>query len=164
VSFLIRILATGFFIGYIPLAGGTWASLAGCALWAALSGSVFIYPLTAVVVLLGFPVSGYAERRLFDGKDPGQVVIDEIAGMLITYASFSFSTGPTGLLYAAAGFLLFRLFDILKPFPLGVLQSLEGGAGVMLDDIAAGVYANAGLQVTRVFVRALGPLPGGGAP
>lgn len=162
-SFLMRVLATGFFIGYVPVAGGTWASLAGCAVWAALSKSVLFYPAAAIVVLVGFPVSGYAERRLFGVKDPNQVVIDEISGMLITYAGFSFSADPSGLFYLGAGFLLFRLFDILKPYPVGALQSLGGGAGVMLDDIAAGVYANAGLQITRLLIRSFGSLSGGGA-
>jgi phosphatidylglycerophosphatase A len=158
-KFLARAFATGFFIGHMPFAGGTWASLIGCAAWVLLSKGPFYHLAAAAVILLGFPLAGYAERRLYDGRDPSQVVIDEIAGMLITYASFTFTADPRGVLFLIAGFLLFRLFDILKPFPANALQSLRGGAGIMMDDVAAGIYANAALQILRLL---LGMRNGGG--
>jgi phosphatidylglycerophosphatase A len=89
------------------------------------------------------------------------VVIDEIAGMLITYATFIFTANGRGLFFLIAGFLLFRLFDILKPFPAHALQSVRGGAGIMLDDVAAGIYANAVLQVARIVMGVAFPEGGG---
>ena len=80
-------------------------------------------------------------ERFFGGIDPGPIVIDEVLGMLITLAFM-----PVGLNTALAGFVLFRIFDVIKPFPAGRFESLHGGIGVMADDAMAAVYANLALR------------------
>jgi len=79
-----------------------------------------------------------AAEKILKQKDPGQIVIDEIAGLAVTFAGL-----PFNLKTVLAGFIIFRAFDILKPFPIRVLEKrVGGGAGVVLDDVLAGVYAN----------------------
>jgi phosphatidylglycerophosphatase A len=86
--------------------------------------------------------AGTTAERYFGGIDPGPIVIDEVVGMLITLAFV-----PVGLAGALAGFFLFRLFDVIKPFPADRLEKLHGGLGVMADDAMAAVYANASLRI-----------------
>lgn len=138
-------IATGAYSGYLPKAPGTWGSLVGVLLWAA--GLYKLEPLAyavmlGVLLLVGTAASGAAEK-IVDQSDPGLVVVDEILGQLLTLA-----LAPRHPLAAVAGFALFRLFDILKPFPVNWLdQHIHGGLGIMLDDVAAGIYAFALLQV-----------------
>ena len=86
--------------------------------------------------------AGTTAERYFGGIDPGPVIIDEVLGMLVTLAFI-----PVGLSGAIAGFLLFRIFDVAKPYPAGRLERLHGGLGVMADDAMAAVYANLSLRV-----------------
>jgi phosphatidylglycerophosphatase A len=97
------------------------------------------------LILLVFAVgvwAGTTAERYFGGIDPGPVIIDEVLGMLVTLAFI-----PVGLSGAIAGFLLFRIFDVAKPYPAGRLERLHGGLGVMADDAMAAVYANLSLRV-----------------
>jgi phosphatidylglycerophosphatase A len=142
-------VSTGCFVGFAPKAPGTAASLAGVAIWALCPQGPAYYLVCGFVLAMAFFSAGYAENKIFREKDPPEIVIDEIAGALVTFLSFSFSPSPRGLLTCAAGFLLFRFFDVLKPSPVRLLQRLPGGPGVVLDDLAAGVLANAGLQILR---------------
>ena len=99
--------------------------------------------MLVVVTALGVWAADEAERAL-GAKDPGAIVVDEVAGMTLSVLALP----PTpGVLLA--GFLLFRLFDVLKPFPANVAQRLPGGVGVMIDDVIAGLYALALLVVAR---------------
>jgi len=86
--------------------------------------------------------AGTTAERYFGGVDPGPIVIDEVVGMLITLAFI-----PVGWSGALAGFFLFRVFDVIKPFPAGRLEALHGGLGVMADDAMAAVYANLTLRL-----------------
>ena len=131
-------IATGAGSGYLPKAPGTWGTLVGLLLWWPLAGLSLAAYLAAVAVLfiVGVASAGAAEKIL-DRGDPGVVVIDEIVGVLIALAAV-----PLHPVAALAGFALFRLFDIAKPFPVGWLdRHLHGGLGIMLDDVAAGLYA-----------------------
>jgi phosphatidylglycerophosphatase A len=149
--FAVRLLATGLFTGCVGKGSGTAASLLSCVLWAALSAGR-AYPWTVLcVAVVGFPVAHYADARIFPEQDSPKIVIDEIAGMLVTMLGFSF-TVPADLLYLGGGFVLFRALDILKPFPLGRLQRIGGGSGIMLDDLAAGAAANLVLRAVRWLV------------
>ena len=135
---LLMFIATGAGSGYLPKAPGTWGTLVGLLLW----WPIALLPLTAylatvaVLFIVGVASAGAAEKIL-DRGDPGVVVIDEIVGVLIALAAV-----PLHPVAALAGFALFRLFDIAKPFPVGwVDRHLHGGLGIMLDDVAAGLYA-----------------------
>jgi phosphatidylglycerophosphatase A len=90
--------------------------------------------------------AGTTAERYFGGVDPGPIVIDEVVGMLITLAFI-----PVGWSGALAGFVLFRIFDIIKPYPAGRLEALHGGLGVMADDAMAAVYANLSLRLLIYF-------------
>ncbi len=141
-AFLIKLVSTAGFVGYLPLMPGTFGSAAGLLVYAC----VFRHPLAylaalAAVIALGVAVCGPAEK-LFGRHDPGVVVIDEVAGMLIAAAAIPFSFRNIAL-----AFFLFRLFDTVKPFPAGRLQYLRGSKGIMADDLVAGVYANLVLQL-----------------
>ena len=136
-------IATGLYSGYLPKAPGTWGSLVGVLLYLLLAGLSLPACLLVIAALLiiGTFTPGEAEKIL-NQEDPKVVVIDEIAGMLITLAG----TRPEPLLLLA-GFLLFRFFDILKPFPINLIdQRLHGGLGIMLDDVVAGLFSLALLQ------------------
>ncbi len=141
-------LATSLGVGYVPVAPGTFGSLAGLLLWWALP----VGPgpqLVAIVVLFvaGSWSAGVSERH-FKSTDPGPVVVDEVMGMLITLWMI-----PVGWVGAVIGFLLFRVFDIIKPYPANRLEALHGGVGVMADDGMAAVYANLALRAVLVVGR-----------
>jgi phosphatidylglycerophosphatase A len=135
---LILFIATGFGSGYLPKAPGTWGSLVGVALWAALRNLETLPYLGAVAGLfvVGTFCAGSAEK-IVDQADPGLVVVDEIVGQLLALLAAPFHPAA-----ALLGFLAFRFFDILKPFPIGWLdRHLHGGLGIMLDDLIAGLYS-----------------------
>jgi len=132
-------VATVAYCGYFPIAPGTVGSAAGLLVYllAWWSHSTLVeVALIAGVFAAGTWAATEAER-FFGGIDPGPVVIDEVLGMLITLAFM-----PVGLATALAGFLLFRVFDVIKPYPANRLERLHGGFGVMADDAMAAVYAN----------------------
>ena len=131
-------------IGYVPFAPGTFGSLPGlAAAWAAQAwlGPWSAVPLAAVLAAVGIAVSGRAARAL-GRPDPGPVVIDETAGQVLALAG-----APASAAAYAAGFVLFRAFDIIKPPPARRLERLSGGLGIVADDLAAGVYAAIVLHV-----------------
>ncbi len=137
-------IASGGGSGYLPKAPGTWGSGVGVLLWLGLRNLGTGGYLAAVLLLfvLGTVAAGAAEK-IVDRGDPGLVVIDEIVGQLIALWG-----APLHPLAAAAAFVLFRLFDIFKPFPVGWLDShIHGGLGIMLDDVIAGIYSLAVLQL-----------------
>ena len=139
-SRLALFIATCGYIGYVPIAPGTFGSALGLALiWVVRRfGSA---PLEIAVIVLVLAVgtwsSTLAERRLAR-VDPGHVIIDEVAGMLITLAFI-----PLTAASAIVGFFIFRALDIVKPWPVRKAERLPGGAGVMADDALAAVYGNA---------------------
>lgn len=141
---LIMFIATGAYAGYLPKAPGTWGSILGVVVWSVLQNlELPIYAGTVgLLFVIGTACAGSAEKIL-DRGDPGIVVIDEVVGQLITLAAAPFSVGA-----ALLGFLLFRIFDVLKPFPVNWLDKrLHGGLGIMLDDVAAGLYSLVTLQL-----------------
>ena len=141
------LIATGFYSGYLPKAPGTWGSLVGLLLFFLLHTlSLPVYlAIVAGLFMVGSFAAGEAEK-IMDHQDPGLVVIDEIVGMLITMTAV-----PATPLVMALGFILFRVFDIAKPFPILLVdQRLHGGVGIMLDDVIAGIYS---LVILQVLVR-----------
>jgi phosphatidylglycerophosphatase A len=141
---LIMFIATGCYSGYLPKAPGTWGTLVGLMLFLLLHGlslPVYLF-VVAGLFFVGSFAAGEAEKIL-DTRDPGSVVIDEIVGMLITMVAV-----PMTPLTMALGFALFRIFDIVKPFPVNFFdQRFHGGLGIMLDDVVAGIYSLAILQL-----------------
>lgn len=135
-SFLSKCIATAFFSGYSPIAPGTAGSLLALL-------PLFFFPGTptpvlALLVIIVF-ITGVWVSKKFEvayGKDPQVVVIDEVVGMWVTMLFV-----PITWFNLAAGFILFRLFDIIKPPPARQLEELKHGWGIMLDDVAAGIYA-----------------------
>lgn len=139
---IIIITSTFFYIGYLPFIPGTFGSLAGLGLFYLMKDSLGnLGLLTCVVMVLGFLVTGRAERIL-KIKDAACIVIDEIAGMLLSLMFL-----PYDIKVVIAAFFLFRLLDSLKPYPAGLLHNIRGANGIMLDDIVAGLYTNIILQV-----------------
>jgi len=131
-----RIIATGFYVGYAPIAPGTVGSLLGLFLYWLVPKSDSVYSLIVFVLLFFVGVWSASEVEKESGKDAKIIVIDEIVGMLITLTFFEKSL--RGL---AIGFVLFRLFDIIKLFPARLSERLPGGWGVMMDDVIAGIYS-----------------------
>lgn len=136
---MVTFVATGAYAGYSPIAPGTVGTLVGVALFIPFSSfNVYLYTLTVLCILaLACFVSGRAEKILGQ-RDSPHIVIDEILGYLV--AMFQF---PPTVREIVIGFLLFRFFDIAKPFPIRLIESkISGGYGVVLDDFVAGIYAN----------------------
>jgi len=137
-----KALATCLWIGYFPVAPATACSLAVTVVLGVVggSGSAHLYWIVPLVALLGVPAASVAEREF--GRDGKPIVIDEVLGQLVTFVAVPHSAGAL-----VAGFLLFRFFDIVKPFPAHRSQRLISGVGVMTDDLVAGVYANIATRV-----------------
>ena len=132
-------VATCGYLGYVPIAPGTFGSAAGVALFYAVRGSGSAGVELAVIAAL-FAIgiwSGTQAEHHFGGVDPGPIVIDEVVGMLITLALLP--VNATGVL---VGFLLFRVLDVVKPWPSAGFERLPGGLGVMADDGMAAIYGN----------------------
>ena len=143
------LLATGCYAGYIPIASGTFGTLVGIPLCYFLSMLGPLEGMLFIVVFAGSAVwiSGEAEK-VFKKKDSGLIVIDEMAGFLVTLFLIPWSAKSV-----VTGFLLFRLMDITKPFPIRRLEAkLPGGWGVVGDDVLAGIYANVALRVIMRFL------------
>jgi phosphatidylglycerophosphatase A len=134
-------IATVLGVGYAPIAPGTFGSAAGLLLWWLLPASTAVQAAAIVLTFVAGSWAGNIAERHFGRTDPGQVVIDEVMGMLITLF-----LNPVGWKGAFAGFLLFRVFDVIKPYPANKLEQLHGGIGVMADDGMAAVYANLALR------------------
>lgn len=143
-------LATGFGLGFIPLIPGTFGTLPGIALCyflvqvpvAAAAG------LIICIIAVAIWIAGAAEKSLGQ-KDPGKIVIDEIAGLTVALFGFPFDT-----FHVVAGFIAFRIFDVWKPFPLRNLEKrFSGGTGVVIDDVGAGIYANILVRLLLLFIQ-----------
>ncbi len=143
-------IATGLYSGKLPKAPGTWGSLFAllpCFFIRNLSTPSYL-AITAALFLIGTAAAGSAEK-IFDTPDPGCIVIDEFAGIFVTFIAVP---APENPLCWLLGFLLFRFFDIIKPFPVNWFdQHFHGGLGIMLDDIMAGIYALCCLQLCWRF-------------
>ena len=161
-DWLAVIIATGGGAGFVPIAPGTWGSLVGLliayGLIATFKTNVALLQnllIVASVFLAWIGIwAGTRAESVFGKKDSGQIVIDEVCGQVITFvfiAPFLAGLGEQWRWWMIPGFLLFRAFDIFKPFPINGLQSLTGGMGVMMDDVIAGIYAAALMSLALYF-------------
>jgi len=145
---VVLFLAQGAYSGRAPVAPGTAGTAVGVLvyLWMRRFSPEAYVVFCLLIVLIGTWIAGRAEG-LLGKKDHPSIVIDEVAGYLVSVAML-----PGTWSFIIAAFVLFRIFDIMKPYPLKRLQTLHGGAGVMSDDIGAGVYTNLVLRiVSEVF-------------
>lgn len=142
-KYLSRTIATVFFVGYIPFASGTFGTLAGVvAIWLLHLENFHIVVIAGIGMLIGI-VSAHIAEKDFNEKDSKYIVIDEFVGYFISIAFLPLTAG-----YLAAAFFLFRFFDVWKPFPIrNIEKTVNGGLGVMLDDVAAGIFTNLILQI-----------------
>jgi phosphatidylglycerophosphatase A len=149
------ILATGLGVGFCPIMPGTIGSLWGLPLvWVLLKTGLLWWGWLVVslgMFLVGIPLCAQAAKRL-NKPDPGSIVWDEIAAFPVVFFPLILLSMPMDFVTATAGFAWFRLFDILKPWPISRLDKLHGGLGIMADDQLAGVYAAIALWGT-VWLR-----------
>ena len=140
--------ATGCYAGTIPFAPGTFGSVAALPLCFAISKigvkaaiiCLFIFILAAILI-------SHEAAKTLKQEDPGCIVIDEIAGMMITFVGI-----PFNIVSAGSGFVIFRAFDIIKPFPVRTLEKkISGGTGIVIDDVAAGILSNIVLRIFLVL-------------
>jgi phosphatidylglycerophosphatase A len=141
---LVMFLATGCFIGNISFAPGTFGSILGiplCFLLSKIGISMAVF-LTLIFVLCDI-WTAHEAQKILKTEDPGCVVIDEIAGMILTLTGL-----PFNIITVTAGFFLFRMLDIWKPYPIRLFErKFTGGVGIVMDDVAAGVLGNLVLRV-----------------
>jgi len=143
---VVYFFATGFGSGYLPLMPGTSGSfVAAIIFWFLPFDNLSLIVLSVFVFIMGLYAASYVEK--IEGKDAGLIVIDEFVGQWMTYLFL-----PKTLIMLVLGFVVFRVLDILKPFPANVSQNLKGGLGIMIDDVIVGVYANILLQIYNLWI------------
>jgi phosphatidylglycerophosphatase A len=145
---LVTLIATWWGTGYSPVAPGTAGAIAAIPLLLLLSLlPLYLYlPCVLVIGLVACWAAGRAEQ-IFGEQDNRRIVIDEVVGLLVTMAAV-----PPTWPYLLAGFVLFRIFDVLKPPPIRLIErKVKGGYGVVLDDVLAGIYAQISLRILAIF-------------
>lgn len=139
---IVKILSTFFYLGYLPVLPGTFASIVGIFLFYLIKDSIYIHTLlTLLFIITGLLVTTEAEK-IFNKKDARCIVIDEISGMLLALIFI-----PYDIRLIIIGLILFRILDLLKPYPAGRLHTMKANIGIMGDDIVAGLYTNIILQL-----------------
>jgi len=154
-----RILTSCFGLGWLPVAPGTWGSLPAAIIFGLMchfgASAILISIVMAAIAIGGSVICvmlAPAAIAATGKRDPGEVVVDEVAGQAITFLAVPFSVAETfsnWQIWAVtiAGFLLFRLMDIVKPWPVHKLEGLPAGWGILADDLMAAVYAAIALQI-----------------
>ncbi len=136
INFIENLLGSGFYTGYIPFASGTFGSLAALMIYwiPGFEKPVILIPAIIIFTFYGIYIANKFESKF--GKDPAECTIDEVVGMWISLLYL-----PKTIVISLAAFLIWRILDIIKPYPAGKLEELKGGLGIMMDDIAAGFYS-----------------------
>ncbi len=149
-------ISTFFYAGFFPYAPGTAGSIAGFIIYAALLRLLNPYEYIVICLVIFAAGAYYSSKaeKLIGVKDPPSVVIDEVLGYFITMTGGFWA--PFSFVYALAGLGLFRFFDILKPFPVRYIdKKIAGGLGIMLDDVAAGIFSAVILRVIILLIAAV---------
>jgi phosphatidylglycerophosphatase A len=136
-------------VGYLPLIPGTFGSLLGVGIFLLLSRTAAGLLVSILAITFAGIWAASRTEELAGRKDPGKVVVDEVAGQMIATLPLVFFT-QWSMLAVIVSFILFRFFDIVKPYPANRLQEMNGGAGVMFDDLVAGVY---GAAIVSIFLK-----------
>ncbi|PJA99785.1 MAG: phosphatidylglycerophosphatase A [Ignavibacteriales bacterium CG_4_9_14_3_um_filter_30_11] len=147
INLLEKTIGSGFFTGFIPFASGTFGSLAGLLIYNIPGFENPQILISAIIIFTFYGIFLGTKFELVYGKDPGQCTIDEIVGMWITLLFL-----PKTLLISAIAFFVWRVFDIIKPFPIRKLESLNGGLGIMIDDVIGGIYALITMNLIVIFI------------
>jgi len=150
---VVMFLATGWYVGKIPLAPGTFGSLWGLILSFYIARTAGPLAIALIICFIFCAVwIAHAAEKLLAQQDPGCIVIDEIAGMVVTLAGLPFNP-----VIAISGFIIFRLLDIIKPFPIRTLErKVSGGTGIVMDDVLAGIIGNILLRIVIEIADAAG--------
>ena len=148
--FILRVIATGFFSGYSPIVPGTAGTLVGILIYSipGVEKTLTLIIISLLTVIVGIIAAATMEKEL--GEDPQVVVIDEIAGMLISLILL-----PKTIIVIIIAFLFFRIYDIIKPPPARQVESFKNGWGIMLDDVFAGIYANISVRILILLFPSL---------
>ena len=160
-GYIPTVIGTSMFAGFLPLFPGTWGSIVGVAVFILIGNFTGIY---FSLIIIGLLISAYISGLIEDAlgiKDPSQIVIDETIGMMIALFGFQsplfLAENNAGHFltywYIAAGFISFRFFDILKPWPISLIEKQKGGWAIMADDVAAGIITNILLQITNFILN-----------
>jgi phosphatidylglycerophosphatase A len=154
VNRIVTLFATFFYTGFFPFAPATFATLVFLALYWLVPGGDWIATWTIFIptLVLSIPASSRMEKT--HGKDPHCVVIDEVVGIQVVLLG-----ATPSLAGVIAAFVLFRIFDVWKPYPIDKLQSLPGGWGIVADDVVAGLYSRIVLVLAGLVTHALGRFP-----
>jgi len=144
---LIVVFSSLFGIGFLPILGGTCASLVAILFFLLFKNSFHFFIFSSIIVISSFPLSTYAEK-IFKEKDSSKIVIDDFSGMLVSLLFL-----PKKGVFIFLAFILFRMFDFLKVYPANLWEKLEGGKGIVGDDLIAGFYTNVILQFLRVILK-----------
>ena len=142
-------IATCFKVGYLPLAPGTWGSIFAILLWWVFIKDLNLYVFGVIIVLffiIGIVTSNIMIDEL-DDNDPSHIIIDELVGQWLALLFL-----PKGLINIAIAFILFRFFDIIKPWPISLIEKLPKGLGVMSDDLVAGFITLGLIQVINIYI------------
>lgn len=143
-------IGSGFLTGYAPIASGTVGSALAALLYFLIPGfenPFVLIPTTVAFFLIGISVSRRME--VYYGHDPAEATVDEVVGMWLSMVFL-----PKTLIMTLAGFLIFRILDIVKPFPARRFEQLHGGYGIMMDDVVAGMYTNILLHLLLALLQA----------
>jgi len=137
INFFTKLIGSGFYTGYIPFAPGTFGSLAALLIYLipGFENLYILLPSIVLIIIIGIPV-GTQFEKYYKLTDPPYCTIDEMAGMWISLIMV-----PKEFFYILLTFIIWRIMDIIKPYPARKMENLKGGLGVMADDIAAGVYS-----------------------
>jgi len=154
VNRIVTCFATFFYTGFFPFAPATFATLVFLALYWLVPGGDWIATWTIFVPTLALSIPASSRMEKTHGKDPHCVVIDEVVGIQIVLLGATPSMAGV-----VAAFVLFRIFDVWKPYPIDRLQSLPGGWGIVADDVVAGIYSRVVLMLAGLVTHALGRFP-----
>ncbi len=151
---IVSLFATFFYTGFFPFAPATFATFVFLLVYWLVPGGDWIATWTLFIPTLALSIPASSRMEKTHGKDPHCVVIDEVVGIQIVLL------GATPTLWGVlAAFVLFRIFDVWKPYPIDRLQSLPGGWGIVADDVVAGMYARVVLILAGLVTHALGRFP-----
>ncbi len=147
INIIEKTVGSGFFTGYIPFASGTFGSLAGLLIYyiPGFEGLQILIP--AIIIFTFYGIFLGSKFEMAYGKDPRQCTIDEVVGMWITLLFL-----PKTYLISIIAFFVWRAFDIIKPYPIKKLEDIEGGLGIMIDDVVGGIYSLITMHVILVFI------------